>query len=109
MVHGDLPLEPFGQLRHALLELDPRLVPEQLARAGDVGEAVPDVARPVPPDDLGLDVDAEDAREALRDLDHRRGAAVFGQAMAMSVVLMAVTALAMLAIDRFRAGTVGQF
>jgi thiamine transport system permease protein len=37
------------------------------------------------------------------------GPLIFGQAMAMSVLLMAVTALAMLAIDRFRAGTVGQF
>jgi thiamine transport system permease protein len=37
------------------------------------------------------------------------GPRIFGEAMAMSVVLMAVTALAMLAIERFRAGTVGQF
>jgi thiamine transport system permease protein len=37
------------------------------------------------------------------------GAQVFGEAMAMSVVLMAVTALAVLAIDRFRAGAIGQF
>ena len=36
------------------------------------------------------------------------GAQVFGEAMAMSVVLMAVTALAMLAIERFRSGALGQ-
>jgi thiamine transport system permease protein len=37
------------------------------------------------------------------------GALVFGEALAMSVVLMAVTGLAMLAIDRFRVGVIGQF
>jgi thiamine transport system permease protein len=33
----------------------------------------------------------------------------FGAAMAASVILMALTALAMLGIERFRAGTVGSF
>jgi thiamine transport system permease protein len=37
------------------------------------------------------------------------GAANFGAAMAMSVVLMVVTASAVLLIDRFRLGTAGQF
>ncbi len=37
------------------------------------------------------------------------GAANFGQAMAMSVILMAVTAAAILAIERFRVGHVGEF
>jgi thiamine transport system permease protein len=36
------------------------------------------------------------------------GALAFGQAMAMSVLLMAVTALAVLLIDRFRSGAAGQ-
>jgi thiamine transport system permease protein len=36
------------------------------------------------------------------------GALAFGQAMAMSVVLMLVTAIAILAIDRFRSGAAGQ-
>jgi thiamine transport system permease protein len=36
------------------------------------------------------------------------GALAFGQAMAMSVVLMAVTAAAILVIDRFRGGAAGQ-
>jgi thiamine transport system permease protein len=37
------------------------------------------------------------------------GALAFGQAMAMSVLLMAVTATAVLLIDRFRSGAAGQF
>ncbi len=37
------------------------------------------------------------------------GAANFGQAMAMSVILMIVTAAAILAIERFRVGHVGEF
>jgi thiamine transport system permease protein len=37
------------------------------------------------------------------------GALAFGQAMAMSVVLMVVTATAILLIDRFRSGAAGQF
>ena len=39
----------------------------------------------------------------------RPGAANFGQAMAMSTLLMAVTATAILAIDRLRIGQVGRF
>ncbi len=39
----------------------------------------------------------------------RPGAASFGQAMAMSTILMVVTASAILVIERFRVGDVGQF
>ena len=39
----------------------------------------------------------------------RPGEANFGQAMAMSAILMAVTAAAIVAIERFRAGAVGEF
>ena len=39
----------------------------------------------------------------------RPGAANFGMAMAMSVVLMVVTGLVMLAVEHFRAGDVGTF
>jgi thiamine transport system permease protein len=39
----------------------------------------------------------------------RPGAANFGQAMALSTILMVVTATAMLAIDRLRVGQVGRF
>src|SRR3954462_9483653 len=38
-VEGPLPLEPAGDLGHPPLQLDLRLVPEQLARTRDVGEA----------------------------------------------------------------------
>lgn len=37
------------------------------------------------------------------------GAANFGQAMAMSTILMAVTGLVILAVDRFRVGELGEF
>ena len=39
----------------------------------------------------------------------RPGELNFGAAMAASVVLMAVTAIAVLLIERFRVGTVGEF
>ena len=39
----------------------------------------------------------------------RPGATNFGQAMAMSTLLMAVTATAVLLIDRARVGQVGRF
>jgi thiamine transport system permease protein len=39
----------------------------------------------------------------------RPGQATFGQAMAMSVILMVVTAAAILTIDRFRAADLGEF
>jgi thiamine transport system permease protein len=46
---------------------------------------------------------------AIFRLMSRPGAANFGMAMAMSVVLMVVTAAVMLAVERFRAGDVGTF
>jgi thiamine transport system permease protein len=39
----------------------------------------------------------------------RPGAANFGQAMALSTILLAITATALLVIDRFRVGEVGRF
>jgi len=39
----------------------------------------------------------------------RPGVANFGQAMAMSTILMVLTATALLAIDRLRVGQVGRF
>ncbi len=46
---------------------------------------------------------------AIFRLMSRPGAANFGMAMAMSVILMAVTGLVMLGVERFRAGDVGTF
>ncbi len=46
---------------------------------------------------------------AIFRLMGRPGAANFGMAMAMSVVLMVVTGLVMLGVERFRAGDVGTF
>src|SRR4051794_41279203 len=59
-VLGGLPLQPIGELGHALVHRHPRPVAEDLAGEGDVGEAVADVADPVLAGHLGLEVLAAD-------------------------------------------------
>ncbi len=53
--------------------------------------------------------DAPTLPVAIFRLLSQPGAANFGQAMAMSVILMILTAVVVLAIDRFRAGEIGEF
>src|SRR5436190_22635314 len=56
--------DPGDQLRHPILEAHPGLEADQVTRPGDVGEAVPDVAGAVLPDDLWFDVHPELPRQA---------------------------------------------
>src|SRR5207302_6440331 len=55
--------QPVCELAHSSLELDLRLVAEQLARACDVREAVADITRAPLAERLGLDVHAQDLGE----------------------------------------------
>src|SRR3954469_10101871 len=72
VVFSLLPLEPLGQLRQPLAELDPGLVPQHAPREPDVGEAVADVADAVLATHLRLDVRLADGLgHLLRHLQHR--------------------------------------
>ncbi len=78
-VDGRLSGEPLDELGHAVLQLDPRLVAEELAGEGDVREAVADVADPVAAGRLRGDVDAHHRRQPhgeLEDGDARAAADV---------------------------------
>src|SRR2546423_3152620 len=63
-VDGCSAREPLREVAHPGLQVDLRLVGEQLARARDVGEAVADVSRAPPARRLRRGVRAHDPREA---------------------------------------------
>src|SRR5436190_1450291 len=61
----------LDDLAHPVFEAMRRLVAERLPCKRDVGEAVADIADAMLPGDLRLDLLAQHAREAARDLEHR--------------------------------------
>jgi len=70
---GFLISKPGTELFHPGLERDAGLEAEDLASAGDVGEAVPDVAGTEGLPELRLDPDVELTCENVRHLQHRGG------------------------------------
>src|SRR5881396_397091 len=78
---------PLGELREPLLEAHARDIAQEALGARDVGDAVADVALPEPPEDLGVEGNAERPAQAVcdRDTDVARPVPTFRLTSATSV------------------------